>query len=473
MPYTKEYLQLLQKEELKDILKRILAHKSHIKEDADLNPTVQGRKRLKKLREMAQKDKEYEKYIFVDKYKGRLKPEMTRSVPLLIDEILEAQNLKPIDESNVADFDYKKDILNINKLSGQFKEGSGKERTKRKRTRFEKQEKVIEDIANLEKEDITLNVIKEGAKALDLMIEDNEHEATADKAESIQEATAIVLNQIVELSEKTTTPSKLSTLQKTFDLIDRKSEIVSSGIFGVSEPVFVDKERFEKIQKSTNDFRELLRNLPKVKEENTMKRTMRNIPEIKEEVKEDVKEDVKKFEPLVYGDEQNKIINYETENAEYLNKNNDKDIGNIRAIGFLGPMDELAKEEDVLLPETERSKSIRRFTNFRWVDSIQNSKLGYASPFQRMEDIDDRRRYGKCFMQTNKLPKVDTEEDVKKFETFNEYPLVPSFKLSGIAQPATEFSFKTSTNPNARKINIMKNNMELKNYIILNALILE
>jgi hypothetical protein len=166
-----------------------------------------------------------------------------------------------------------------------------------------------------------------------------------------------------------------------------------------------------------------------------------------------MKEDHRKpYEAPHFESEQPNLRNEDVENAEFLNKNTDKDIGNVRAVGFLAPMEALAKEDDVV--NHERSKSIRRFTNFKWVDSIQNSKLGYASPFQRMEDIDDRRRYGKCFMQTNKLPKVDTEEDVKKFETFNEYPLVPSFKLSGIAQPATEFSFKTSTNPYARKINI-------------------
>jgi hypothetical protein len=143
------------------------------------------------------------------------------------------------------------------------------------------------------------------------------------------------------------------------------------------------------------------------------------------------------------------------QNAPLMQKSGDKAIGDVRSIGFLGPMDSLAKADDVLIPETERSKSIRRFTNFRWVDSIQNSKIGYDSPFQRMQDIDDRRRYGKCFMPTNPLPKdPDTQDNLDKTKGFNTYPLVPSYNLTSLMQPATEFSFKQSTNPHARKINI-------------------
>jgi hypothetical protein len=141
------------------------------------------------------------------------------------------------------------------------------------------------------------------------------------------------------------------------------------------------------------------------------------------------------------------------QNESFIQGRGDKDIGNVRGIGFIAPMEALAKEDDVILKDTERSKSIRRFTDFRWVDSIQNSKLGYSSPFQRMEDIDSRRRYGKCFIPTNKMPSdPDTPEELARVKQFNTYPLVPSYGLSSIAQPATEFSFKTSNSPYARKI---------------------
>jgi hypothetical protein len=141
------------------------------------------------------------------------------------------------------------------------------------------------------------------------------------------------------------------------------------------------------------------------------------------------------------------------QNEPFMQGRGDKDIGNVRGIGFLAPMEALAKEDDVILQDTERSKSIRRFTDFRWVNSIQNSKLGYASPFQRMDDIDSRRRYGKCFIPTNKMPSdPDTPEELARMKQFNTYPLVPSFGMSSIAQPATEFSFKTSSSPFARKI---------------------
>jgi len=162
------------------------------------------------------------------------------------------------------------------------------------------------------------------------------------------------------------------------------------------------------------------------------------------------------YKPLSYEDTNKPRLPSEQEqNAPLMQKSGDKAIGDVRSIGFLGPMDALAKADDVIVPESERSKSIRRFTNFRWVDSIQNSKLGYDSPFQRMDDIDNRRRYGKCFMPTNKLPKdPDTQEELNKTKGFNTYPLVPSYSLSGLMQPATEFSYKQSTDPHARKINI-------------------
>jgi len=148
-------------------------------------------------------------------------------------------------------------------------------------------------------------------------------------------------------------------------------------------------------------------------------------------------------------------------NEPYLSTQSDKDIGNVREIGFLGGMDQLAKVDDVTLEPSERSKSLKRFTNFRWVQSVQNSDLGYASPFQRMDDIDDRRRYGKCFMHVNKMPKdPETQEELNKAKGFNTYSLVPSFDMSSRMQPATPLSFINSTSKFARKITGGEQGME-------------
>lgn len=148
-------------------------------------------------------------------------------------------------------------------------------------------------------------------------------------------------------------------------------------------------------------------------------------------------------------------------NAPYLSTQSDKDIGNVREIGFLGGMDQLAKVDDVTLEPSERSKSLKRFTNFRWVQSVQNSDLGYASPFQRMDDIDDRRRYGKCFMHVNKMPKdADTQDELEKAKGFNTYSLVPSFDMSSRMQPAGNLSFINSTSKFARKITGNEQGME-------------
>jgi hypothetical protein len=131
----------------------------------------------------------------------------------------------------------------------------------------------------------------------------------------------------------------------------------------------------------------------------------------------------------------------------------DSNIGNVRAIG-IAPMTAPAREAEVIPPPSERAKSLRRFANFRWVYSNQNSDLGYDSPFQRIQDQEDKRRFGMCYLPTSKLPKPETQEDLNKVKSFNTYPLVPSQNLSGIMQPAGELSFKSSTNPNARKITI-------------------
>jgi hypothetical protein len=140
--------------------------------------------------------------------------------------------------------------------------------------------------------------------------------------------------------------------------------------------------------------------------------------------------------------------------APFKTLSGDQDIGNVRAIGFLGPSQSAAREEEVIPPPSERAKSLRRFVNFRWVYSTQNSSLGYDSPFQKIEDQENRRKFNQCYLPTNKLPQPETQQDLDKAKSFNTYPLVPQQSLVGMMQPASELSFKTSTNPNARKITI-------------------
>ena len=143
-----------------------------------------------------------------------------------------------------------------------------------------------------------------------------------------------------------------------------------------------------------------------------------------------------------------------TMEAPFKTLSGDQDIGNVRAIGIVAPMQALAKEDDVIPPASERAKSLRRFVNFRWVYSTQNSSIGYDSPFQKIQEQEDKRQFSNCYLPTNKLPKEETQEDLDKAKSFNTYPLVPQQSLVGMMQPASELSFKTSTNPHARKITI-------------------
>jgi hypothetical protein len=160
-----------------------------------------------------------------------------------------------------------------------------------------------------------------------------------------------------------------------------------------------------------------------------------------------VKPEQKPLEPFGGLQSQNEV------EAPYLSTKSDKAIGDVRQVGFIGAQDQLAKVEDVTMEPSERSKSLKRFTNFRWVQSVQNSDLGYASPFQRMDDIDDRRRFGKCFMHANKMPKdADTQDELDKAKGFNTYSLVPSFDMHSRMQPATPLSFINSTSKFARKL---------------------
>jgi hypothetical protein len=185
-----------------------------------------------------------------------------------------------------------------------------------------------------------------------------------------------------------------------------------------------------------------------------------------EEEKEEMEQKEEPFipKPVVGTDYQGTEERLQSQNqvdAPYLSTQSDKDIGNVREIGFLGGMDQLAKVDDVTLEPSERSKSLKRFTNFRWVQSVQNSDLGYASPFQRMDDIDNRRRYGKCFMHVNKMPKdPETQEELDKAKAFNTYTLVPSFDLISRMQPAGNLSFINSTSRFARKITGDEQGME-------------
>jgi len=345
----------------------------------------------------------------------------------------------------------------------------------------EKSDESIKIIKELSEGEATKEKAGKVYEQFDLLIEMNKNDASEETKERIKETGEIAKELLGDLFKSAKNDEQKEEYAEMFNHVnDRMNENNVSEI-KIDEPVIIPSEKvFEDVEKKNKLTQSEMGKLA------MEARKRREIPvkdpasgmEEKEEYEEPVKMApsgemvssgkgagkqkklvVKKeepYKPLSYEDTNKPRLPSEQEqNAPLMQKSGDKAIGDVRSIGFLGPMDALAKADDVIVPESERSKSIRRFTNFRWVDSIQNSKLGYDSPFQRMDDIDNRRRYGKCFMPTNKLPKdPDTQEELNKTKGFNTYPLVPSYSLSGLMQPATEFSYKQSTDPHARKINI-------------------
>jgi hypothetical protein len=432
MPYTKEDLEKLDVKELKSITTRILSHLLTLPDDENTGTAmVRGKKRVALAKKEGKED-----YIFnQNKYNPLAAP---KKKSFLIDKILKVQGETPIGKyasEGVMDF------------KAMMEEETPKE----------EKPKVKQQIAIEGAEPGATEGTAEPEKK-------EEAEAPKPKAKPTREETkrnrfaddVVQFDDLMEQIKKA--KDQYSRAEITQQMLELLKELQSNVIMKDKETVSTMRE---KITEFANIIKQDISNDVYSPEElKTMKTGMaglsRELPSGKAEMQQLVQLFIDKEEAKPVPSYESTEMNPPSEmkqNEPFMQGRGDKDIGNVRGIGFLAPMEALAKEDDVILQDTERSKSIRRFTDFRWVNSIQNSKLGYASPFQRMDDIDSRRRYGKCFIPTNKMPSdPDTPEELARMKQFNTYPLVPSFGMSSIAQPATEFSFKTSSSPFARKI---------------------
>jgi len=432
MPYTKEDLEKLDVKELKSITSKILSHLLALPDEENKGSAmVIGKKRVA----LARKEGKEDFILNQNKYNPLAAP---KKKSFLIEKILKVQGEKPIGKyasEGVVDF----------------------------KTMHE------EDKPKEEKPKVKQEIAIEGA----------EPEKTTEAAEPEKK-------EEVEAPKPKAKPTREETKRNRFaddvvqfdDLMQQLKESKEAYIRGQATEGMLELLRElntnvdKKDKESVNILKEKITELGNIVKEDMAndvydeggKKTMKagfagllqEMPTGKAEIQPIVQRFIDKEEAKPVPSYESTEMNPPSEmkqNEPFMQGRGDKDIGNVRGIGFLAPMEALAKEDDVILQDTERSKSIRRFTDFRWVNSIQNSKLGYASPFQRMDDIDSRRRYGKCFIPTNKMPSdPDTPEELARMKQFNTYPLVPSYGLSSIAQPATEFSFKTSSSPFARKI---------------------
>jgi hypothetical protein len=297
-------------------------------------------------------------------------------------------------------------------------------------------------------------------------IKDTNMPATEDSSKIVAEATLIVKDKLQDLSKKTQDTEEKKEIKKTQKALDEETKYYSVIRIKAGESEIASDKELQRIRESlgrlyieAGDRRRRKKELNKIlgaeEEEKEEQKEERFIPKPvfgtdfqgSKEMFEQAKQKGDPMQPFGGLPSQNEV------EAPYLSTKSDKEIGNVRSIGFVGSQDQLAKVEDVTMDLTERSKSLKRFTNFRWVQSVQNSDLGYASPFQRMDNIDDMRRYGKCFMHASKMPKdPDTQDELDKAKGFNTFSLVPSFKMSSRMQPAGNLSFINSTSKFARKL---------------------
>jgi hypothetical protein len=462
MSLTEESLQGYDRKSLNTIMQELLFKKAGIKytgSSKNIKQQLESMGKLfdKKLKEDPEKYEQY-KYNKDTMYTGL-------KVNQMIDGILAKQ----------------KDLKSLSEGKEEFKPSVQKKGKDTIAEDFDEATAKIQEVYRKNKgKTVTKNIMKEFIKAYDELkevdassIKNAKRSATEASSKVIAEAGFIVKDKLKELENLVKDdPTKVEKVKKQKEELEKESKDYNKIRVNPAESEIADEKDLQRIYQNLGMI--YASRMDKRRQKKEMSE-MLGAEEEKEEMeqKEDyepkpvvgtdyqgskemyVKPEQKPLEPFG-GLQSEKEIN-----APYLSTQSDKDIGNVREIGFLGGMDQLAKVDDVTLEPSERSKSLKRFTNFRWVQSVQNSDLGYASPFQRMDDIDDRRRYGKCFMHGNKMPKdADTQDELEKAKGFNTYSLVPSFDMSSRMQPATPLSFINSTSKFARKITGNEQGME-------------
>ena len=138
------------------------------------------------------------------------------------------------------------------------------------------------------------------------------------------------------------------------------------------------------------------------------------------------------------------------------NANGDRSIGNVREIG-IGVYDELAKQDEIIPPQSQRQKSLEQFANMRWIPKggNNNSVLADLSPFQKIDDLEYNLRYGKTFKINAKIPVRDYYKPamLKRCQSFFTQPqFTPNDKIITLMQPSTPIGFAHSNDNKTRNV---------------------
>jgi len=469
MPYTEESLKEYNVQQLKNIFNTISAHKSALlKEPVNKKAHVEQREEV--VRSKKRKD-----LLLGSEYKKKVK--IPEKKAYLIPKILEIQEAPFLEGSRYENYfkdvppDYSRDFGDIHTLKRSTidsKSGYTKQAKAKPDSESEEEEAAAKPPLETEVEKYKeKNPVEESSK------EEAKEEAPMQKEQKVTASKIIKskrdmkfdeeLNQFDELID-TLSSLKPSAQYKAVGgealaLSKNIRQALVSALKGMRENIDAkDKTQVDIMREKMREYNNLVKKT--IIEEGTSELAKVGLSGLKEF---EGKKKIKELEEYAEAIERQKTSFESTEKtsvsqsaveAPFKTLSGDQDIGNVRAIGFIAPMEAAAREEEVIPPPSERAKSLRRFVNFRWVYSTQNSSLGYDSPFQKIEDQENRRKFNQCYLPTNKLPKPETQEDLDKAKSFNTYPLVPQQSLVGMMQPASELSFKTSTNPNARKITI-------------------
>jgi len=241
--------------------------------------------------------------------------------------------------------------------------------------------KIMKELLN---EGTTKAKLKKAQEELDKLIEMNEADPSDETKARIKESGEITKQIIGELHDLSPKDQYKEQYSGMFEDVDKRLAKVDLSGVKVNQPVIMNdakafNDAIQKNIKTQEDMKQLMKQAneerlarqgksPPVKDtaSKLQSDSSRKIPVV-------IKAEEKKEEPFIpnpvvgtdYQGSSERLQSQNEVEAPYLSTKSDKAIGDVRQIGFIGAQDQLAKVEDVTMEPSERSKSLKRFTNFR------------------------------------------------------------------------------------------------------------